>query len=402
MIEKQAAILKAGEAALRIDAAKAGVEAARAALEEARAALDEAKARYEAALAACEETGVPKAKARKAVESLNRIWIDAGVIEAPEPAASSPDGPASPAQPRRKRRAKEEKKSPEDVDKGAAAGGPEPAAGDSPSTSEAAPSAPSRLDFAVEVQEIETLISEAVLSDGSEPEALEASAGLLRSLLSAFAKAAAEGRRPAVVDFESFAAALDPDSARALAEGDSGLAEALAAPHSERALEWFRGVIEAVENGKEFPRLAPAPSPEAQPPVAEASEDGAIATPSPASVASDAVEVHDADYPDGGDLEEPSHDDFLPDLPDVDEGYEMDDSYLAEDDRSFPDDMPVEIPDDVEVVSDIGSINFLEDGSTDGGSANAQEAPAPSGSEAAPSPRPRGGFAPPSFLKPRP
>jgi len=432
MTDKQATLLKAGEAALRIDAAKAGVEAAKAAVEAARAALDaakgavdEAKAEFEAALEACESAGIPKAKARKAVEALNQVFVEAGVIEAPE-AASAPAEAGEAVQPRKKRRSKadeaEAASQPAEAPAHAVAEEPTAAqAADGPSSQpEVAPAAAAseapaasdqkKPDFSVEAEEIATLIDEALAAEKiDDPAAAESAARLLNGLLAAFVESASEGRRAAVVDFESFSQALVETEAKALASGTSFEQAFAEAPE---VLTWFRGVIEAVENSQPFPRLVqpsadqvPSDDASIEVPAAEAAVAGTVADAIEETIEDDVQ--FSGEPADAADLD---HDDYLPDLPDYDQEYPAEDAYpediSEDDDRSFPEEVPGDIPDEVEVVSDIGSINFLEDEQPEGAAASVEPAPAaepekPAAPAEADKPKPRGGFAPPSFLKPR-
>ena len=76
-------LLRASDASVGVTAALAAVEDAKRAVEEARAAVDvarqgvtDAKASYEAAIADIASTGVPAAKAKRAVEELSRIFSE--------------------------------------------------------------------------------------------------------------------------------------------------------------------------------------------------------------------------------------------------------------------------------------------------------------------------------------
>ena len=88
--ELKSALMKAGEAALSLDAAKAATEAAKEALERAKASFDDAKAaeaaakaELDGALQSCEERGLSKAKARKAADAINQAFADAGIARRP-------------------------------------------------------------------------------------------------------------------------------------------------------------------------------------------------------------------------------------------------------------------------------------------------------------------------------
>lgn len=82
---------KGSETALAVEKAKAGVDEAKAGIEEAKLRLEEAKAHladanaaFDLVLAEMEEAGLPKAKARKAIEEINQTLVSIGAISEDE------------------------------------------------------------------------------------------------------------------------------------------------------------------------------------------------------------------------------------------------------------------------------------------------------------------------------
>lgn len=392
MSDKQSILLKAGQHALAVDSSRTGVEEARLAVERAKAELESAKADHENAKAAfegaldeCEAAGIPKARARKAIEALNQAWIEAGIVEA---AVTSEQPSADDAEkgPRKKRRSKAEIE---------AAKAAEDAGEASPAeTAAAVLQEPAGAVFSAEIDEIEFIIDENLVPvDTSSAEAYETARTLLKALVHAAAWSAAQANS-AEFDLETFRSVLDSSSAYVLAssaglpsEQASALAAALASDGSGRTLSWFKDVLSNIEDGcrdgveplyVQASAPAEAAAVEAETPDVEMLNEIAVST--------------------SGDQTVQSQDDFGSSddeiLPDYDE--------VLDDDRSFPLDGTAEdYADDGETVSDIGEINFLEE------TEEAAEEPAPA--ETAPAPvetapvekpkPPRTGFAPPSFLK---
>lgn len=93
-------LFKASEAAIGITAAQAAIDEARRLVEEAKAGvetakigLSEAKAAYEAVISDIVASGVPSSKAKKAVEDMNRIFADVGIIDAADETSAEPKAP---------------------------------------------------------------------------------------------------------------------------------------------------------------------------------------------------------------------------------------------------------------------------------------------------------------------
>lgn len=105
---------KGSETALAVEKAKAGVDEAKAGIEEAKLRLEEAKvhladanAAFDLVLAEMEEAGLPKAKARKAIEEINQTLVSIGAISEDE-AVGTVSAATTEKPPRRKRKDKPE------------------------------------------------------------------------------------------------------------------------------------------------------------------------------------------------------------------------------------------------------------------------------------------------------
>lgn len=391
MMDKQHILLQAGEKAMAVDAARAAVELARQSLEAAKALLDAAKEGFEAALETCEAAGIPKARARKAIDALNQVWVEAGIVipEAVESPKEAPSADQQGKEPKRRRKGKAETEGEANVpaaEPSAVESANEHLAASEPDAPSVAPAA--AIDYTVEAAEIAALVDER-LNAGTEAssERRAAAKSLLQSLLLAKAWLASTLREEGF-GIEAFRDVLSAEAAAAVAAAEGlpltisePLAKALAAPDATVALSWFRDVITDLEDRGAVDVLSPF-----EPATVASSAAAAVAATAP-----EPVEADDETF-DGGQEEE------LPDLPDAGEGAcEESDPSELDDDSSFPVSEDVLDEDEANgvVVDDIGEIDFLNEGEI-------EPAPAPepaSASEPEKPKPPRGSFAPPAFMK---
>jgi len=126
MSDIRALLNEAESAALAIERIKSEIESYKRRLEALKGDMDAAKAALDQAYVKCEEGGLPKAKARKAVEEIIRVLAEAGVLEVNtqslQPAADA--GVQKPAAARRPRRKAAESAGEAQAQESAASDGP--------------------------------------------------------------------------------------------------------------------------------------------------------------------------------------------------------------------------------------------------------------------------------------
>jgi len=408
MMDKQHILLLAGEKALAVDSAKAGVEAAKLALEGARAALDEAKADYDASLDECEAAGIPKARARKAIEALNQVWIEAGIVAA-EPADAPKDGTAEASVKETRRRRKGKAESEQEQAEPSTVAEPSEASNQEPEPVETAKEAPAAaaepvkevpkapLDYSVETAEIESLIDEWCVSDNAAAaEDVDSASALLKGLLAGKSWIASNLHEEGF-GIEAFRDVLSPEAAAAVvatkglpAAISKSLSALLSVSRAADYLSWFQAILSGLEHGGTDGIASPFAPAEAEHPAA--------ALPAADEPVEETVLEQDEQVADAIEDEDQTSDD-LPDLPDFDESdYSSEAATDFDDNSSFPvadDDFEAEGT----VVDDIGEIDFLNDAGEDEGKV---EEPAPA-EQKAPEPEkpaaPKPAFAPPAFMK---
>jgi len=357
MNDLRALILDAGSAALAVETAKQQVEAVKQQLEEAKAAVDSAKAEYDAALEKCEAAGISKAKARKAVENLNQLFAEIGVIDA-EAVSDGQQTSVAKSQRRKKRGS----------DDASAETSSNPTRQDSgPATAikvdEGNKEIPAPRDYSEAESEIANLIRGIV--DQGEQFGGESAAKILTNAL-ALARTEAEKGGGPELDLEYFRGFLINDF---LADPENGNDEEIQAVAS-----WFSEVITEIEEGRDAGPLYP-------------------------TDVSSASAVDDAEAKTKDDVQEPDTVEGEVGAespgPDSEEDNSEIDEPAISDDASFP--LEGEPLHDGEIVEDITDINFLDEGDDE---VTAAEQPKENASRPAETPKPaKGSFVPPAFLR---
>lgn len=429
MTDKQTILLQAGEKAMAVDAAKAAVDAARQALDVAKGGLEAAKAGFDEALEACDAAGIPKARARKAIEALNQVWIEAGIVAAADgPEASREAPPADGAkEPKRRRKGKAEAEAADGSGQAAEteteaatvqepASEPDPEAVQETVSEPEAAAAAAAVDYSVEIEEITALIEE--WTDPEEPSdaSRRAEAGaVLKALLAAKSWLASNGHEDGF-GLESYRDALTSEAAAGVAAHGAlpqpfaeALSGALRPADAAAYLSWFQAVVSALEHGGLDSVVSPFAAPEAP------REEETIQVADEAVAPAEEAAAGEPDADDGAegwseaDAMEAAmaSEEDLPDLPDFDEASYEAPGADVDDNSSFPvaDDELEAYREDGTVVDDIGEIDFLS-GEGEPEPAPAVEEPVKAPAAAAPAPAaqekpaaPRTAFAPPAFMQ---